>query len=82
MKFDSVQIGGHLSYIVGGSTDNLGVFAGAESNSHGILVGLLQFGLDQQSSSIDLGHPAGGFVVSVDGVFGIIEDYYCCFRHY
>ena len=82
MKFDAIEIGGHLSYIVGGGTDNLGMFASAESDSHGILVGLFQFGLDEQSCGIDLGHPAGGFVVSVDGVFRIIEDYDCCFRHY
>ena len=47
VKFDSIEIGGHFSNIVGGSTDNLGMFASTESNSHGILVGLLQFGLDK-----------------------------------
>lgn len=43
---------------------------------------LLQFGLDEQPCCVDLVEPACGFVVSVDGVVGVVEDDDGCFWHY
>ena len=40
MQFDSIEIGGNFSEIIGGSAYNFRVFSGTKSYPHSILVGL------------------------------------------
>ena len=68
MEFYAVEIRSDLGDVVGGSANDLGVFACTEGHAHRVLVGLFEFGLDEQAGCVELGHPASGFVVAIDGV--------------
>jgi hypothetical protein len=74
--FDSVKERGDFVDVVGGSAYDFNLFASTKGDTHGIFMVLFQFCLDEQACGVDLAEPACGFVVSIDGGVGVVEDDY------
>ena len=73
VAFDSEQKWAGFGRIWGRSAQYLHLLSSHEANSNWRLLVGFEFGLDEEGSCVNLSFPPGGFVVSIDGVGGVIE---------